>query len=165
VGPEEPRITEKERDNVEKGRSRIGRKRKDSQRLGVGLANLLSSVLLVVTEEFGPEGNVSRLVDTVDISETSGNGEVGGDGVQSSVDIVDVWGLSVEGCVVGVGVVDTVLLTSGDTDFHLEPFWILAFIMRQGGKWDSRSILAIRLKYLTQSAMLSSLDSSERSSM
>jgi hypothetical protein len=119
VGPEEPRITEKERDNVETGRSRIGRKRKDSQRLGVGLANLLSSVLLVVTEEFWPEGNISRLVDTVNVSETSGNGEVGGDGVQSSVDIVDVWGLSVEGSVVGVGVVDTVLLTSGDTNLHL----------------------------------------------
>ena len=91
----------------------------DSQRLGVGLANLLSSVLLVVTEEFGPESNISRLVNTVNVSETSGNGEVGGDGVQSSVDIVDVWGLGVEGSVVGVGVVDTVLLTSGDTDLHL----------------------------------------------
>ena len=92
------------------------------QRLGVGLANLLGSVLLVVTEELGPEGNVSGLVDTVNISETSGNGEVGGDGVQSSVDVVDVWGLGVEGSVVGVGVVDTILLTSGDTDLHLEPF-------------------------------------------
>ena len=76
----------------------------------------------MVTEEFGPEGDISRLVNTVNVSETSGNGEVGGDGVQSSVDIVDVWGLGVEGSVVGVGVVDTVLLTSGDTDFHLEPF-------------------------------------------
>jgi hypothetical protein len=110
----------------------MGRRRKDSQRLGVGLANLLSSVLLVVTEEFGPESDISRLVNTVNVSETSGNGEVGGDGVQSSVDIVDVWGLGVEGCVVGVGVVDTVLLTSGDTDLHLEPFWLLAFVVDKG---------------------------------
>jgi len=89
-----------------------------SQRLGVGLADLLSGVLLVVTEELGPESDVSGLVDTVDVSETSGNGEVGGDGVQGSVDIVDVWGLSVEGSIVGVGVVDTILLTTGDTNLH-----------------------------------------------
>jgi hypothetical protein len=89
-----------------------------SQRLGVGLANLLSGVLLVVTKEFGSESDISRLVDTVNVSETSGNGEVGGDGVQSSVDIVNVWRLSVEGSIVGVGVVDTVLFTTSDTNFH-----------------------------------------------
>jgi len=163
VGPErKPKGIGKRKS--EKARQEGQTRKKDSQRLGVGLANLLSSVLLVVTEEFGPEGDVSGLVDTVNVSETGGNGEVGGDGVQSSVDIVDVWGLSVEGCVVGVGVVDTVFLTSGDTDLHLEPFCLLALLIR-GRKWDSRSILAIRVKYLTQSAMFSSLVSSERSSM
>ena len=90
----------------------------NSQRLGVGLANLLSSVLLVVTEELGPEGNVSGLVDTVNVSETGSDGEVGRDGVESSVDIVNVGGLSVEGCVVGARVVDTVLLTTSDTNLH-----------------------------------------------
>jgi hypothetical protein len=89
-----------------------------SQRLGVGLANLLSGVLLVVTEEFGSEGDVSGLVDTVNVSETGGNGEVGRDGVESSVDIVDIRGLGVEGCVVGVRVVDTILLTTSDTNLH-----------------------------------------------
>jgi hypothetical protein len=96
--------------------------RDHSQRLGVGLANLLSSVLLVVTKEFGSESDVSGLVDTVNISETGSDGEVGGDGVESSVDIVDVRGLSVEGSVVGVRVVDTILLTTSDTNLHLEPF-------------------------------------------
>jgi hypothetical protein len=96
--------------------------RDHSQRLGVGLANLLSSVLLVVTKEFGSESDVSGLVDTVNISETGGNGEVGGDGVESSVDIVNVGGLSVEGSVVGIRVVDTILLTTSDTNLHLEPF-------------------------------------------
>ena len=89
-----------------------------SQRLGVGLANLVGSVLLVVTEELGSESDVSGLVDTVDVSETGSDGEVGRDGVESSVDIVNVGGLSVEGCVVGARVVDTVLLTTSDTNLH-----------------------------------------------
>jgi len=43
------------------------------------------------------------------------------------------------------GVVDTILLTASDSDLHLEP----------------RPIAAMRLKYLAQVAMFSSLDSSE----
>jgi hypothetical protein len=52
----------------------------------------------------------------VDITETSGNGEVGGDGGEGLVDGQDVLGLGVQGVVVDVLVVDTVLLTTSDTD-------------------------------------------------
>lgn len=86
---------------------------------GLGLlgANLLLDVLLVTREELGVKLDVAGLVDTVDITETSGNGEVRGDGNKSIVDGEDVLGLSVERVVVNVLVVDTVLLTTGDTDF------------------------------------------------
>jgi hypothetical protein len=53
----------------------------------------------------------------VHITESSGNGEVGADGGESVVDGQDVLGLSVQGVVVNVLVVDTVLLTTSDTDF------------------------------------------------
>jgi hypothetical protein len=52
----------------------------------------------------------------VDVTETSGNGEVRGDGSKGLLDGKDVLGLGVEGVVVDVLVVDTVLLTTGDTD-------------------------------------------------
>lgn len=99
------------------------------QRLGVGLVDLLGSVFLVVAQELGTEDDVSGLVDTVDVTESGGDGEVGGDGGEGRVDIVDVRGLGVEGSVVGVRVVDTVLLTTGDTNLHLEPFCIQSAAM------------------------------------
>lgn len=80
-------------------------------------ADLLLDEGLVLAEEFGVETDVSGLVDTVDVTESSGNGEVGADGGESVVDGEDVLGLSVERVVVNVLVVDTVLLTTGDTDF------------------------------------------------
>lgn len=80
-------------------------------------ANLLLDVLLVTREELGVELDVAGLVDTVNITETSGNGEVGGDGSESLVDGEDVLRLSVEGVVVNVLVVDTVFLTTSDTNF------------------------------------------------
>jgi len=80
-------------------------------------ANLLLDVLLVTREELGVELDVAGLVDTVNITETSGNREVGGDGSESLVDGEDVLRLSVEGVVVNVLVVDTVFLTTSDTNF------------------------------------------------
>jgi hypothetical protein len=50
----------------------------------------------------------------VDVAEASGDGEVGADGGEGLVDLPDVLGLSVEGVVVNVLVVDTVLLATGD---------------------------------------------------
>lgn len=84
-------------------------------------ASLLLDVLLVLGEELGLELDVARLVDTVDVTETSGDGEEGRDLREGLEDLVDVLGLSVEGVVVNILVVDTVLLTTGDTDLHLEP--------------------------------------------
>lgn len=57
----------------------------------------------------------------MDVTETGSDGEEGADGAQGLVDGVDVLGLGVEGVVVDVLVVDTVLLTTSDTDLHLEP--------------------------------------------
>lgn len=85
--------------------------------LVLGGSGLLLDVGLVLAEELGVETNVAGLVDTVDVTETSGNGEVGADGGESVVDGEDILGLGVEGVVVNVLVVDTVLLTTGDTDF------------------------------------------------
>jgi hypothetical protein len=84
-------------------------------------ASLLLDVLLVLGEEAGLELDVTGLVNTVDVTEASGDGEVGRDLGEGLVDLVDVLGLGVEGVVVNVLVVDTVLLTTGDTDLHLEP--------------------------------------------
>lgn len=80
-------------------------------------AELLLDVGLVLLEQLRVETDVAGLVDTVNVTETSGNGEVGADGGEGVVDGEDVLGLSVEGVVVNVLVVDTVLLTTGDTDF------------------------------------------------
>lgn len=77
---------------------------------------LLLDVGLVLGEELGVQADVAGLVDTVDVTETSGNGEVGGDGSEGLLDGEDVLGLGVQGVVVDVLVVDTVLLTTGDTD-------------------------------------------------
>lgn len=76
---------------------------------------------LVLAEQLGVELDVAGLVDTVDVAEASGNGEVGGDGGEGVVDVEDVLGLGVEGVVVDILVVDTVLLTTSDANLHLEP--------------------------------------------
>lgn len=81
-----------------------------------GRTGLLLDVLLVLGEELGVELDVAGLVDTVAVTEASGNGEVGADGGEGVVDGQDVLGLGVEGVVVNILVVDTVLLTTGDTD-------------------------------------------------
>ena len=61
------------------------------------------------------ELDVARLVDTVDVTEAGGNGEVGGDGGKGGVDLPDVLGLGVERRVVNILVVHAILLTAGDT--------------------------------------------------
>lgn len=78
-------------------------------------------VSLVLAKELGVQLNVAGLVDTVDVAEAGGNGEVGRDGREGVVDVENVLGLGVERGVVNVLVVDTILLTTGDTNLHLEP--------------------------------------------
>jgi hypothetical protein len=76
---------------------------------------------LVLAQKLGVELDVAGLVDTVNVTEASGNGEVRGDGRQGVVDVEDVLGLGVERVVVNILVVDTVLLTTSDANLHLEP--------------------------------------------
>jgi hypothetical protein len=73
--------------------------------------------LLVLAEKLGVELDISRLVNSMDVTETGSDGEVWGDWLKSLVDGKDVLGLSVERVVVNVLVVDTVLLTTSDTNF------------------------------------------------
>lgn len=86
----------------------------------VGLEGLLD-VSLVLAEKLGVELDVAGLVNTVDVTEASGDREIGGDGGESVVDVEDIFGLGVERVVVNILVVDTILLTTSDTDLHLEP--------------------------------------------
>lgn len=74
-------------------------------------------VLLVLAEELWVELDVTWLVDTVDVTEAGGDREVWRDGGEGLVDGKDVLWLGVEGVVVNILVVDSVLLTTGDTDF------------------------------------------------
>lgn len=80
-------------------------------------AGLLLDVGLVLGEELGVKSDIAGLVDAVDVAETSGNGEVRADRGKGFVDVEDVLGLGVEGVVVHILVVDTVLLTTSDADF------------------------------------------------
>lgn len=89
--------------------------------LVVGGLELLLNIGLVLTQKSGLELDVTGLVDTVDVTESGGNGEVRGNGGELTVDIPDVLGLSVELGVGDVRVVDTVFLTTSDTDLHLDP--------------------------------------------
>lgn len=92
----------------------------------------LLDVLLVLAEELWVELDVSWLVDTVDVSETSGDGEVWGDWGESLVDGENILWLGVEGVVVNILVVDTILLTTGDTDF-LQQISILFLLLQLKG--------------------------------
>ena len=89
---------------------------KEDRLVVVGLEGLLD-VGLVLAEKLGVELDVAGLVNAVDVTEASGDREVGGDGGEGVVDVEDILGLGVEGVVVDILVVDTVLLTTSDTDF------------------------------------------------
>ena len=79
--------------------------------------DLLFGIGLMLSEELRMQFNVSGLVHTMDISESRGDRKVGRNRGKSFVNLVDIFGLSVKGVVVDTSVVNTVLLTSGDTDF------------------------------------------------
>ena len=61
--------------------------------------------------------DISWLVYTVDVTETSGDGEIRADLGQGAVDVPDILWLGVQGIVVHTLVVDTVFLTTSDTNF------------------------------------------------
>ena len=60
--------------------------------------------------------DITRLVNTVNITETGSNREVWGDGGESLVNREDVFGLGVEGVIVHVLVIDAILFATGDTN-------------------------------------------------
>jgi len=79
--------------------------------------DLLSSVGLMLGQKLWVELDISWLVDTVNVPKRSGDGEVWVDGRESLIDLVYVLWLSVEGRVVDTSIVNTVFLTTRDTDF------------------------------------------------
>jgi len=81
---------------------------------------LVLDVLLVLLQELWVKLDVAGLVDTVDVAKAGCDGEVGRDLLEGLVNSVDVFWLSVEGVVVDVFVVDTIFLTTRDTNFLLQ---------------------------------------------
>ena len=89
--------------------------------LVVSTIELLGEVLLGVVEDDRLEVNVSRSVNSVDISERSGASEGGVlDLGQLFVGVPDFLGLGVKTVVVDISVVNTIFLSSGNTEFELE---------------------------------------------
>jgi len=89
--------------------------------LGIIRSKLFLDVLLGVVKDFGFQLDISRSVDTVDVSERGGAGEFGvGDLIEFLVGVPDFFGLGVETGRVDVRVVNTIFLTSGDTEFELD---------------------------------------------
>lgn len=82
---------------------------------------LLLDVGLVLGKELRMKLDVAWLVDTMHVAECGSDGEHRGDGREGAVDVPNVFWLGVEGVVVNRLVVDTVLFTTGDANFHLEP--------------------------------------------
>mmetsp|Transcript_7207 Transcript_7207/g.17625 ORF Transcript_7207/g.17625 Transcript_7207/m.17625 type:complete len:365 (-) Transcript_7207:37-1131(-) len=87
----------------------------------VSALELLGKVLLGVVEDDRLEVNVSRSVNSVDISERSGASEGGVlDLGKLFVGVPDFLGLGVKTVGVDVSVINTIFLSSGDTEFELE---------------------------------------------
>ena len=91
------------------------------QGLGGFTTQLFADILLMFTQKLRVKLDISRFVNTVHIPKSSSDTEVGANGTQSFVDIIDILRLSVKLGVVDTSVIDTVLLTASDTDLHLEP--------------------------------------------
>jgi len=83
------------------------------------LTGLFLDIRLVLAEELGVQLDVTGFVHAVDVAEAGGNGEVGADFDEGVVDIPDIFWLGVEGVVVDIFVVDTVLFATSDADFLL----------------------------------------------
>jgi hypothetical protein len=74
-------------------------------------------ILLVLAKKLRVKLNITWLVDTMNVTETSSNGEIRRDWRKGFVDSENVLRLSVERVVINILVVDTVLLTSSNSDF------------------------------------------------
>lgn len=71
----------------------------------------------MTSEQFRLQLNITRFVYTMDVAKCRRNREVRGDGRKCGVDVVDVFGLGVQRAVVDISVVNTVFLTTSNTDF------------------------------------------------
>jgi len=81
---------------------------------------LLLNVSLVLSEKLGVELDVTRGIHSVNVSKGSRDGEQIGNLAESVVDIENILGLGVKRSIVDLRVVNTILLTSSDTNLHLE---------------------------------------------
>jgi hypothetical protein len=79
-------------------------------------SNSILDILLVLSEELWVKLDISWLVNTVDVTKTGSDGEVWRDGRKSLVDGKDILRLGVERVVVDILVVDTVFLTTSNTN-------------------------------------------------
>jgi hypothetical protein len=89
----------------------------EEYRLVFFCAILLLDICLMLAEKFGMELDVTRLVDTMDVTKASSNAEVGRDLGEGGPDVVDIFWLGIERVVVHVLVIDTVFFAASDTDF------------------------------------------------
>ena len=80
----------------------------------------LFDVGLMELQEFGLQIHSARLIDTMNIPKSSGNGKVFVDTMHCLVDFPDVLWLSVQSTVFHIFIVLTVLYSTSDSDFHLE---------------------------------------------
>ena len=80
-------------------------------------ALLLLNIFLMFVEEFGVKLDVAWLVDTVYVTEACGNREVRADLGECGPDLVNILWLGVQGVVVDIFVVDTILFTTRDANF------------------------------------------------
>lgn len=77
------------------------------QRLVVFALEFFAGVLLVFVEEFGVETDVAGFIDPVDVTETSGDGEVGSDLGEIAVYIPDILWLSIQRGIINASIIDT----------------------------------------------------------
>ena len=71
----------------------------------------------MLAEQFRMQFYVARFVDTVHVTEASGDAEIRGDCREGAINVIDVFGLGVEGVVVNVFVIDTVFFTASYANF------------------------------------------------
>lgn len=92
---------------------------KEDRLVVIGL-ELFLDISLVLTEKLRVQADVTRSIDTVNVTESSSDGEEISDLREGLVDIPDILRLGIEGSVINAFVVDTIFLTTSDTDLHLE---------------------------------------------
>ena len=80
-------------------------------------SNGILDILLVLAEKLGVKLDVTGLVNTVDVAKSCSNREVWGNWGESFVDSKDILWLGVKGVVVDILVVDTIFLSTSNTDF------------------------------------------------